>query len=334
MSIVKNISRSIIFPGLVALGAERVLSAISGKNNLVLMFHGVTKEDTTWFSPRHLPLEHFDKLIAYIKSNFLVCNLDQFVDDSFSSSGKRKVLITFDDGYVNNLKHILPVMQKYEAHGLYFVSTLSQRQDHLNVLWADIVTAVNFYKKNEILIFGQREFKNGLSIDSGTNLFDFIKKMNPTERDSSLIDFSVRYGVEEIFRKIDSDIWQLMSKEELLMFASSEYVAIGSHGHMHYNLGQIDLDTAKKDMLESKMILQGIIGKPVDTIAFPDGSYNSDVKDAAAELGFKYQFAVNYLSQDDLGDSRIFNRYGISSTTTLEANKLHVNNAFRVKGFN
>ena len=82
----------------------------------------------------------------------------------------------------------------------------------------------------------------------------------------------------------------------------------------------------------SKDLLQGVIEKEINIVAYPFGSYNMEIKDAAGKLGYNYQMAVDYIYPEDVNDMRILNRHGIPSTTTFEANILLLNNAFRKKG--
>ncbi len=332
MSILKTLPRKILFPVIYSLGLEKLISSATKNDKIVLMFHGVTTDDTTWFSSRHLPLNHFTKLIEYISQNFEVCSLENFSRNEFSTSKRKKVLVTFDDGYLNNLKHALPVMEKYKVPAVYFVSTLAYREDELRVLWADLIMVVS--KQNGgCLKFGELEFINEVNQSTGESLFQYIKRLPAHQRDQQLIEFCNHYKVHSLLEKVDEDIWKLMTQEEIKKFISSDYVTIGSHSDLHYNLGNISLEDAKLDMLRSKEMLDSLVGGRVRSIAYPDGSYSAEVKDVAENIGFEIQFAVDYILTEDSCDSRIYNRHGVSSTTTFESNVFHLHRAFKKKGW-
>ena len=296
------------------------------------MFHGVTKSDTTWFSPRHLPLDHFSRLIEYISKNFEICSLDDFSKNNFSSSRRKKVLVTFDDGYANNYKYALPVMEKYKVPAVYFISTLAYRNDELRVLWADLITVAS-KRYNGILKFDGLDFIHGVNKASGESLFQYIKSLPADQRDRLLIEFCNEYKVYNLLQDIDEDIWRLMTEEEIKEFSASKFVSIGSHSDLHYNLGNISLEAAKLDMQRSKKTLDSLVGADICSIAYPDGSYSAQVKDEAEKIGFEIQFAVDYLLPEDSSDRRIFNRHGVSSTTTFESNVFHIHRAFKNKGW-
>ncbi len=332
MSILKTLSRKIIFPTIYSLGLEKLISRATKNDKIVLMFHGVTLNDTTWFSSRHLPIDHFTKLIEYISNNFEVCTSEEFSNNEISLSKKKKVLITFDDGYANNLKYALPIMERYKVPAIYFISTLAYRKDELNVLWADLITVV-MNQKGGVIKFGDLDFENGISQSTGQTLFNYIKALPAQRRDQCLIEFCGRYKAHGLLQELNEDIWRLMNEEELKRFSSSPFVTIGSHADLHYNLGNISLEDARLDVKKSKEILELLIGNKVETIAYPDGSYTAEVKDVVESVGFKKQFAVDYLLEQDRADNRILNRHGVSSTTSFEANVFHIHRAFGNKGW-
>ena len=84
------------------------------------------------------------------------------------------------------------------------------------------------------------------------------------------------------------EIWKLMDKEALIKFSQSKVIEIGSHGHWHFNLGDFKINEAKLELEKSKQLLEKAIGKSIDMIAYPDGSYTEGVKDVAQKLGYKY----------------------------------------------
>lgn len=331
MSVIKPLIRSVVFPAATLLGADRILRNASANQRLILMFHGVTKEDTTWFSPRHLTTEHFEKLIRYVSRHFRIVHLEEMFAPA-QPSAKKKIAITFDDGYVNNLMLAAPILKKYEAPATFFISTLAFRKDHLNKLWADILLSAMHHRKNETLIFDQCAFRNGMNAGR-VHLFDYVKRMDAKKRDLALVDFCAKNHTDEFFRNIPEEIWRLMTEDEVRKLANSDLVTIGSHGDLHYNLGNITAEEAKRDMLSSKEQLEKITGKKVDSIAFPDGSYSEKVKELAAEIGLKKQIAVDYRLPADINDTHILCRHGVSSTTSAHANIIHINRGFSKRGF-
>lgn len=335
MNIAKFVARNIVFPTLNRIGGDRYIRKKSKNNNLVLMFHGVSSKDTTWFSPRHLEVVHFEKLIIYLKNNFNILSAkDMFSNKGRVSNknGKKNVSITFDDGYLNNLELALPILEKYEVQATFFISTVCQSELSYPTLWADAVTAIQKIGKQDVIEVGSESFLNGIS-STGRHLFDAIKSLTCEERDLLLRDLSERYKLDELLNQLDPEIWKMMSKDQLIHFANSPMVEIGSHGHMHYNLGEITLERAIDDVETSTTLLNSWLQNKTEAIAYPDGSYSTELKNKLTELGLKFQFAVSYKYPSDKDDPVIVNRYGISSTTTFDSNVFHLNKAFQTHGF-
>ncbi len=92
----------------------------------VVMFHSVGLAETDWcFSHISEPLECFEEKIAHLARagyQFL------FWDDLYEHmSGRRKVsgksvMLTFDDGYLDNWVFVYPLLRKYGAKGTIFVN--------------------------------------------------------------------------------------------------------------------------------------------------------------------------------------------------------------------
>ena len=56
----------------------------------------------------------FNHQIEYLKKNFNVISINDVLQ---KNEIKQKVVITFDDGYFDNLKNALPILEKYDCPG-------------------------------------------------------------------------------------------------------------------------------------------------------------------------------------------------------------------------
>jgi len=85
--------------------------------------------------------------------------------------------------------------------------------------------------------------------------------------------------------------YKQLSKEQLRLVADSGH-EIGSHTLTHPDLALIDDNEVKTELSESKKILEDIISKPVTSLSFPFGSWNTRIWNIALECG--YTAAVAY----------------------------------------
>ncbi len=335
MSIPKSVYRNLIAPAVVSAGAEQLLNKLSGHENLILCYHGVSEARNT-LNNRHLLFSQFEKHLVYLKKHFNVIPLnDMFSNKSVSQNNKKNIAITFDDGYKNNLTVALPILEKHQLHATFFIATEGLEENNY-LMWPDIFDLLKFDKAHREYEFNHRTFvkANGMIVcrSTGEAISDVIKKMG-RERDDLIREFRLRYAIDSLLVHVPAEMYSFMSKGDLIRFASSSYVDIGSHTHKHYNLANVDAQIAEEELRKSKAILENILQKPVVSIAYPDGSYHDDVKNLAAKAGYLYQLAVSYKHESDPKDPRILPRHGVSNTTTYEANMIQFNRQFAVSGF-
>lgn len=317
MKAYKTLSRKVLFPIALSLRVDKLLQSLSNNTIVNVMYHGVTLNHSQYFSPRHVYVSDFEKEIAYYKKNFDVISIDEAFRKTMSNEvfNRKTITISFDDGFANNLDTALPILEKYNVPVTFFVSSICVDNDGGRVLWPEIIAALKYFS-----LFDK---------DSVASLGEKIKSMPYQEREMFLDGIEKEYNVLKKIWSLPEEIWKLMDKKQLVELSKSKIVTIGSHGHNHYNLGQIEPEFAKFELEHSKMLLESAIQKEVKYIAYPDGSYNASVKDMAEKAGYVGQMAVKYKLSEDKTDQRILDRYGISATTTVESNILFLSKSFK-----
>lgn len=98
----------------------------------------------------------------------------------------------------------------------------------------------------------------------------------------------------------------------------SGIVEIGSHTITHMQLGKHSYNEQENELKKSKEDLENLLGKKIDTIAYPYGSYNSDTINIVKKY-YKYAVTVNsdYTYQDKLNKYSL-NRIKIARGTSFE----------------
>lgn len=332
MNLLKFLNRRIISPSAMFIGGDKIIRFMSSNNILIVMYHGVVNNDSNYFSPRHLHIDQFDRQIKYLKKEFDIITIEEafYLKDKKANLKNKSIVITFDDGYLNNLKNALPVLESYNVHANFFISTICLENENY-VLWPDLIAGLNYFFPEET---NTQHFQNYLKLNNGSsNIYESIKQLSPLLRDELLDNLVKRYDLIEKLKTLPSEIWKLMTKDDIIQLSKSKNVSIGSHGHLHYNLANITLQNAQKDLLKSKELLESALMKNIDSIAFPDGSYNKEVIEICNTLGFRFLLGVNANELDAVKNLNILFRHGISSSTTYESNILSLNKSFYSKGF-
>jgi len=199
----------------------------------------------------------------------------------------RYILATFDDGYFNN-QHIVPLLQEYKCPAVFYIATNNVLNNHC--FWWDVV-----YRELS---------QQGLDRKAISTVQKQYKKLNHPEIISKLIS---EFGEKAL--QPQSDIDRPFTPQELQDFAAQDYVYIGNHTSDHYILDHYPADIQRQQMQECQDDLQQILQLNANTIAYPNGNYNTDTLHIAAELGFDYGITVdkrkNYLPLNEQDKLRL-----------------------------
>lgn len=87
----------------------------------ILMFHSVGCENENWYRKwLSVSLDHFETFCKFlIKNDYKTV----FLDDWFKNPDtKKQIVLTFDDGYLDNWVYVYPILKKYNLKGTIFVN--------------------------------------------------------------------------------------------------------------------------------------------------------------------------------------------------------------------
>ncbi|MCB0795627.1 MAG: polysaccharide deacetylase family protein [Flavobacteriales bacterium] len=299
------------------------------------MFHGVVEEPSSWFSPRHVHVPAFEKQIAYLKENFRIIS----TEEAFHCQGTNErpdrptITVSFDDGYANNLRNALPILSAYDIPVTFYVVGPCAEQESVRYLWPDLVATLVQVSKGAPLKIGGKNYVGVQDAAGGVSLIQRIKKVGPEERDELLDEIAARKDIKDFMTNLPEEVWRMMGPDELKALSSNPLVTIGSHGYGHYNLANIPLEDAERDMSHAKQVLETCIGRSVKELAFPDGSYSEEVIEAGRRSGYSHFMAVDLNAREHAGREDLLPRHGVSATTTWQSTMFFLNAAFAKKGF-
>ncbi len=338
MTLIKSINRKFVLPLIRKSKLAEIISGLSGNGNLILNYHGVVKKYDLNLSKNHLPLHQFEEQMIYFKKNFEILSLAEIFHNSkkhSTSKNTKSLAITFDDGYLNNFSNAFPVLSSLNLPATIFVTGQSIINPTLP-LWYDLLDILSSqieWKKlrEEIqLLFVE---KIDLSKYEDYSTFkNYIKTTNPQTKNKLLTLLNVSKLASETFQNCDSEYWQLMKPEHLKSISTSKLIEIGSHGHTHSNLDILNETDLKVELSEPKKMLGELIGKEIESIAFPDGAYNERVKTESRYL-YNRLLAVILKNENEKAEGDILPRLSISNTTTTDSVIVQTNLSFAKSGF-
>jgi len=88
-----------------------------------------------------------------------------------------------------------------------------------------------------------------------------------------------------------------LSKKQIIDLSNN--FDIGCHTLNHVYLPDIDLDIAKYEIVESKKLLEELIGKKISSFCYPRGGYNSDIINILKKAGFKGARTIKILEKNE-----------------------------------
>lgn len=255
----------------------------------VLLYHRVIKlKKDIW--RLGIPPLGFEKQMRYLKQNY---DIVRFEDIDLSISG-RQIAITFDDGYADNYLYALPILDRLQIPATIFVSTCNL--DSMKEFWWDEIERMIVENENcpKKISFLGKDYELLTEKDKVNACYDI-------REDFLLLDFDARTEcMNELKSKSrDDGVARLehrsMTSEELRAMDRSPYITIGGHTITHTRLTSQTSEQKKREIDQSKNILEEILGHDISTFSFPFGGntdYDRETINLAINAGYKRIAAV------------------------------------------
>ena len=229
-------------------------------------------------------------LDLFQKANFDFVGLGECRDRILGKKAERRcVVITFDDGYLDNYEHAYPILaERRIPFAVYLASKFPERQ--MPTWWyalEDMVLA-----KDEIS-FRHDGTDHTFPCLSATDMEATFSKLHHLVMSAEDRETYDRL-LELLFIDWDGEICSCkqalpMSWEQVAELAQDDLVEIGAHTMSHAPLTcQSDLDS-RNEILQSKLDLEARIGSPVIHFAYPYGMHGGREREI---VGAGFQTAV------------------------------------------
>jgi len=123
-------------------GLVGILRFLNRKKTRILMFHSVSDKPT--FMPDSSGLrvtkKNFEKRITYLKNKYNIISLGDI-----EKKVPNKVIITFDDGYVDNYTHAFPLLKKYDVPATIYLIGCTESKYARNYLTKEQIKEMSKY---------------------------------------------------------------------------------------------------------------------------------------------------------------------------------------------
>ncbi|RKY17929.1 MAG: hypothetical protein DRQ55_14595 [Planctomycetota bacterium] len=263
----------------------------------IFNYHRVGDAGKTRFDPNVFSCDeaHFALQVRLIRARFDVIRMSQLLD--LIESGRRPqrplAMITFDDGYRDNYAAAFPILRSEGVPAVFFLPTSYIGSTRVP-WWDEVAMMVRQAKQAQLEIEPWCE-RLPIGPPHGEAIRQVLAAFKRSElpielklqqlRDATGCSLGERDGAE-LFMNWD-EVREL----------SAAGMDIGSHTHTHRILAHLDLTEQEQELRMSKAILEGQLGTPVDTLAYPVGgasAYTQETQELARRCG--YRAAFNFIA--------------------------------------
>jgi peptidoglycan/xylan/chitin deacetylase (PgdA/CDA1 family) len=247
--------------------------------------------------------ENFYRQIEHLKNNYNLLSPDEFADilSKNKNFSRNSVLLTFDDGYADNLINAVPILESLEAQSVFYITT--SMLDANSEAWWDNLEKI--FIKDNLPPDLQIRF-NGKTLKFKTSNLEEIEKtyfaLHPLLKYSKapLREMAIKQllGWSECSGDI-RESHRFLNSAELKKMSESRSAVIGAHTHTHTPLSILNYAEQLEDISASVQKLKDFTGIDVKYFSYPFGvkkDYNNDSINICKTLGFRFVCA-NYYSQ-------------------------------------
>lgn len=267
----------------------------SRKVALVLLYHHVRAPESP-FDPAVPPAE-FEKQMQFIKKNFETVSARELLEtmEKGTCGPKPPALISFDDGYRDNLEGAYPVLHFYQIPAIIFLATGSVETGE--PIWTARVDQLFRSAGSPQLtlenIPGKKSFELKDPYQRMKASYQVKKEMKDVpdpQRQIILRELEEKIGAPAGSKQES----EMLSWAEVRRLLQDPLIEIGSHTVTHRMLDHLTPQEIREELFESKAKIEAETGRKIDFLSYPGNSYNTTALNLAREAGYRAAFAVDH----------------------------------------
>jgi peptidoglycan/xylan/chitin deacetylase (PgdA/CDA1 family) len=271
-----------------ATGLHRLAAPLTCGLGAILMFHHVRPWVEREFAPNlllEITPEFLDATLGLVKARgFAIISLDAALERIGAPGERPFVVLTFDDGYRDNVEHALPVLEKHAAPFTMFVTSgFAERTARL--WWIELEEAVRRLRR--IAMEGlELSTTAAVEKDRAYALLYRMLRAGPEER---LLEVCAHLCVGAEIEPSDIPARLCLDWSGIRQVSQHRLATIGVHTLTHPMLAKHPETFVRNELAESRARIEAAIGKPAHHLAYPVGDPTSAGPREfaiARELGF------------------------------------------------
>ena len=293
----------------------------------VLMFHrihrnGNIQNNVDPNSGLSISEKNFDQILKNLTKKYEIIPIDKILFRLKKKSEKHCIVLTFDDGYLDNFELALPVLEKYNVPATIFITTRFLDGD-CHMWWYELWNiikkneTIEIIKKNKVNLWKCITFNQKLKCFK--DLRKIIIKLNYKDQNKFLKE------INQLKRPNFKNL--CLNRDHILKLDQHPLITIGSHTHSHAVLSNETESFVGLEIKKSKEILEKIVGHEINYIAYPFGNLQEVNKrefEITKKLGYKLGFTTN-CKKISIKDIYSLPRIAVNENNTFDELDLRIN---------
>lgn len=259
---------------------------LKDKKVVIFLFHGViesNKNQIRNYNKKHILSNQFEKILKSLLRKGTPVSMDDVIN--FCNGKKiptKPFAITFDDGFQNNLRIALPILEKLKIPATIYITTNFIEKNLMS--WIDRIEWAFEKKKNFNIYLPWRS--KSIKISTVKKKIDILNEIRKKVKSNHTIDPKLLADNIQLQLKLpkkisnNTQIDKKLSWKEIKTLNSNSLITIGGHTHNHSILSYIDQKNLKKEISYSLKLLRIKAGVATKHFSYPEGtkiSYNKFV---------------------------------------------------------
>lgn len=308
--------KKFLFKLLYFLQIHHLMRFLSRDKVIILCYHGVTDQENHDGAEncdgKHLSVGKFERQLKYLKKHYRVISLGDYVQRRLQNLEvlSYSVILTFDDGYESNYRLAFPLLKKYAVPATIFLTTHFVETGEF--LWTDRVEYAIDHAEAKHYDFTIENETIPLALETVGNESKAFCIGKIKRRFKSAGQESVSPYVQTLEDLLDchlskaknpSSLYKPLGWHQVLEMTKNRLVSFGSHTHSHRILSRCEPETARRELLESKRLIEKEARTSCELFCYPNGEkgdFNFQTKQLLKEAG--YQCALTTI--EGLNDRR------------------------------
>lgn len=216
---------------------------------------------------------HFAEQMAYLRQHMQPLPLSELVEQAMVGSlPPRAVTVTFDDGYADNLHEAFPVLAEHRIPATLFVTSgilggefwwdeLARLIQSRPPAWWQ--TAMPELKRHHVPAF-----------------YEWLLPLPVADR---------RAKLEQLWHMVGGKTpgpSLLLTETDVKELAANSLWEIGSHTLTHPSLNLLAPEEQRREIGQSRQMLEALVGKPVCSFSYPNGRFSADTRAYIQDAGY------------------------------------------------